>query len=149
MSNTNDGGPAFPCTTMEPTHGIEFRNGEEVEVFSSQPVDHPGLSLRDHFAGKALQGMCSNYKLLDLVELAHLSSGEPVRFMLAHKSYEIADAMLAARGTPDPARAKLVEALKNAKLQIEYLHEKFKQTGSGNHVLAQIDAALALAGGGA
>lgn len=37
----------------------------------------------------------------------------------------------------------LVAALQNARLQITYLHEKFKETGSGNQVLAQIDAALA------
>lgn len=40
---------------------------------------------------------------------------------------------------------ELVEALTEAKLQIEYLHEKFKATGSGNAVLAKIEAALALA----
>jgi hypothetical protein len=34
------------------------------------------------------------------------------------------------------------EALREAKLQIEYLHGKFKETGSGNAVIAKIDAAL-------
>jgi len=29
-----------------------------------------------------------------------------------------------------------------AKLQIEYLHDKFAETGSGNQALAQIQAAL-------
>jgi hypothetical protein len=36
----------------------------------------------------------------------------------------------------------LVEALKEASLQIEYLHEKFQPTGSGNGLLARINAAL-------
>lgn len=36
----------------------------------------------------------------------------------------------------------MVEALKEAKLQIEYLHDKFNETGSGNSALAKIDAAL-------
>lgn len=36
----------------------------------------------------------------------------------------------------------LREALHEARLQIEYLHEKFVVTGSGNGVLARIDAAL-------
>lgn len=33
-------------------------------------------------------------------------------------------------------------ALEEARAQIEYLHEKFQETGSGNGVLARIDAAL-------
>ena len=36
MDQTNDGGPAFPCTTMH---------------------DFKGMSLRDYFAGQALAGM--------------------------------------------------------------------------------------------
>lgn len=32
--------------------------------------------------------------------------------------------------------------LREAKLQIEYLHDKFQTTGSGNAVLAKISAAL-------
>lgn len=36
----------------------------------------------------------------------------------------------------------LKTVLQEAKLQIEYLHEKFGETGSGNQVLAQIEAAL-------
>ena len=38
--------------------------------------------------------------------------------------------------------ARLEEALREAKLQIEYLHGKFQETGSGNAVLARIDSAL-------
>lgn len=41
----------------------------------------------------------------------------------------------------------LVEALEEARIQITYLHGRFRPTGSGNKVLAQIDAALALAKG--
>jgi len=37
------------------------------------------------------------------------------------------------------------EELKEAKLQIEYLHDKFKVTGTGNTVLARIDNTLAKA----
>jgi hypothetical protein len=38
--------------------------------------------------------------------------------------------------------ARLRAALRDARLQIEYLHGKFQATGSGNAVLARIDAAL-------
>jgi hypothetical protein len=37
---------------------------------------------------------------------------------------------------------KLVAALREAILQVEYLHAKFQETGSGNAVLAQARAAL-------
>lgn len=39
-------------------------------------------------------------------------------------------------------RDKLVEVLRECEIQIEYMHEKFKKTGSGNAVLAQISRAL-------
>lgn len=42
--------------------------------------------------------------------------------------------------------AKLVNALKESRAQIEYLHDKFQETGSGNAILARIDAALAPSG---
>jgi len=37
----------------------------------------------------------------------------------------------------------MYEELKEAKLQIEYLHDKFKVTGTGNTILARIDNTLA------
>lgn len=39
-------------------------------------------------------------------------------------------------------RDKLAGVLREAKLQIEYLHEKFQETGTGNTILARIDAVL-------
>lgn len=41
------------------------------------------------------------------------------------------------------AVAQARHALLNAKLQIEYLHGKFAETGSGNYSLTQISEALA------
>ena len=67
MSNTNTGGPAFPS----PTDGM---------------LDNEGMTLRDYFAAKALQGMLAE------------NGGGPMRNnTLAEFSYEIADAMLKAR----------------------------------------------------
>ena len=37
---------------------------------------------------------------------------------------------------------RLREALRDASLQIEYLHEKFQETGSGNAVLAKLRTLL-------
>lgn len=40
------------------------------------------------------------------------------------------------------AAPEMLEALKEAKLQIEYLHEKFKETGTGNSTLSKIDRVM-------
>jgi len=42
-----------------------------------------------------------------------------------------------------PAYAKMRAALEEARLQIEYLHSKFQETGTGNQTLARIEEALA------
>lgn len=70
MSARNDGGPAFPC-------GLQSGH--------LQPM-HEGLSLRDYFAAKAMQGL-----IVD-PERADQSREECARL-----SYKMADAMLRAR----------------------------------------------------
>ena len=68
MSNTNTGGPAFPCPTIS-------------------IGQHQGMTLRDYFAAKALQGFMAN-------------KSNPMLFNPeadAQYSYMIADAMLKAR----------------------------------------------------
>ena len=65
----NDGGPAFPVTPTD-------RTGQIAETFM-------GLSLRDYFASKAMQGL--------------LSSGTGMRMpakQIANLSYEQADEMI-------------------------------------------------------
>jgi hypothetical protein len=69
MNNTNTGGPAFPTT---------------------KPLEHwgdpnQGMTLRDYFAAKAMQGL-----------LAGTKTGSAT--VLATDSYKMADAMLRARG---------------------------------------------------
>lgn len=69
MSNTNTGGPAFPTPRYE--------RGDMYSL---------GMTLRDYFAAKWLQGFMANPALDDLTpDLA------------ACKAYQIADAMLKAR----------------------------------------------------
>ena len=41
------------------------------------------------------------------------------------------------------AAPELLDACKEAILQIEYLHSKFKETGSGNNVVSRLQAAIA------
>ena len=45
------------------------------------------------------------------------------------------------------AAEEMLDALHQAKLQIEYLHDKFRITGTGNAVLAHIDNAIKKASG--
>lgn len=77
----NDGGPAFPVLELDQRSGNVF-------------AQHMGTSLRDWFAGQALQGM-----------LAHATRyrsrpGTPLNWhkAIAEEAGEIADAMIEARG---------------------------------------------------
>jgi hypothetical protein len=69
---------------MNDNHKIPaFPTGDHPE---SRLYANPGMSLRDYFAAKALQGLCSDPS----------TEGTPVMEMAAH-CYGISDAMLAAR----------------------------------------------------
>jgi hypothetical protein len=68
----NDGGPAFPW--------------EDTKDAPGQPLPSSGMTLRDYFAGQALQGAAHR-----------LNNPHEHRDILASDCYEIADAMLAAR----------------------------------------------------
>lgn len=67
MNNTNTGGPAFPVI-------FEWGNGDW--------VNEPGMTLRDYFAAKVLQGL--------LIDDTNIHGS-------AKFAYEVADAMLNAR----------------------------------------------------
>jgi hypothetical protein len=75
MSNTNNGGPAFPLVP------VEYR-GELV-------YGELGLTVRDYFAAKVMQGLWS---------LPSSFENDAMSFeMCADTAYKQADAMLAAR----------------------------------------------------
>ncbi|VBB10660.1 hypothetical protein [Burkholderia stabilis] len=79
MSEIKDGGPAFP-------------SGEEVTEIRADGTRYtyasaPGMSLRDYFAAKAMQGIC-----------AHPDTWGLSTPQIADRAYLIADAMLRARG---------------------------------------------------
>jgi hypothetical protein len=79
-----DGGPAFPMKE------IVCDDGEPVLVTQC----YPGMSLRDYFAAKAMQGMLSSwYSVGDNYEHNGLVSEK----IISKESYKIADAMLKAR----------------------------------------------------
>ena len=72
MSNTYDGGPAFP------SHHFDLADNEH------------GMALRDYFAAKAMQGTAAHYCHDD----SRYGTWEE---QLAVDSYAIADAMIAVR----------------------------------------------------
>ena len=69
MKTKNDGGPAFPHHFTQDSVG-----------------DCKGMTLRDYFAAKAMQGLC-----------AHPEMGHNPYVKIAEAAYHQADAMLAAR----------------------------------------------------
>ncbi len=79
MGMSKDGGPAFPQSVSSsegPTCSFDF-------------VDGSGMSLRDHFAGMAMQGFC-------LQATGQYDKG-PCNAAIVERSYVIADLMLAER----------------------------------------------------
>ena len=76
--STNDGGPFHPCE-------VEHIEGEVygIQTGISRSI-HTGASLRDHFAGLAMQGMIACGEEYDNAELGRFA-------------YDVADAMLRAR----------------------------------------------------
>ena len=83
-TETNDGGPAFPV------------NSVKLIDIGAYTVLHPGMSLRDWFAGMAMQGMLA-YGVATVYRERAAEEGIPFSRLLAEESYRHADAMLAAR----------------------------------------------------
>lgn len=82
MSKTNNGGPAFPLFTPE-WH-------EEVSAKGLSSHDFTmGMTLRDYFAAKAMQGFASMMT----------SNAPELYYILAKDAYKLADVMLKARET--------------------------------------------------
>lgn len=73
VKNKDDGGDAFPSP------GVILRNGNQQGAYA-------GMSLRDYFAAKAMQGM-----------MAHPSPAASDEHMVARDAYTLADAMLEGR----------------------------------------------------
>lgn len=82
----DDGGPAFP--QLERSEIYEAKDG-------GQNITHyctDGISLRDQFAGKALQGLIANNYCAPVHDMDPDTAEEVGRY-----AYVLADAMLAAR----------------------------------------------------
>ena len=87
MNNPNDGGPAFPHLHNS------CQRINETEMF-------PGMSLRDYFAGQAMQGILAGSLLLKIGDVCARKGASEEVFLpaVAALAYHTADAMLAAKG---------------------------------------------------
>lgn len=86
MSNTTkDGGPAFPRPISETQPGMNYRRVPE----------QSGMSLRDYFAGLAMNGMISNSSVI--IQDMDIPRNKEAWNVISKKAYLIADAMLKAR----------------------------------------------------
>ena len=82
----DDGGPAYPVSTRKHNNddGYGHQDGASTWQFG-------GMSLRDHFAGLAMQGWAANGQLkIEMKENGPFGT-------IANWSYQVADAMLLAR----------------------------------------------------
>lgn len=81
MANTNTGGAAFPSQPI-----MKMPNGVELTV------EQNGMTLRDYFAAKVLQGIMANSYIASVEGLA-----TKLDSINAKSCYVMADAMLEAR----------------------------------------------------
>ena len=89
MAKKEDGGPAFPS---DGTY-LEIDKDDLTEKYSGVHFEHPGMVLRDYFAGQALTGIMANIHNIDKKDYTGMAGAQVVSAM----SYKIADAMLAER----------------------------------------------------
>lgn len=82
-----DGGPAFPVTGFA---GVTTADGQKWKQYPEDPA--PGMTLRDWFAGKALQGWAAGRNT------DAMTSSKPDD--VARQCYGYADAMLKQRDQP-------------------------------------------------
>jgi len=79
MGEIDDGGPAFAAARAIGPNGVDYPSQR-------------GMSLRDHFAAIALQGLCGNFDPYTRSAI----DGEAAASM-AQACYRLADAMISAR----------------------------------------------------
>jgi hypothetical protein len=84
MSIIKNGGPAYPVETQSTGSQDEGEYGHQA---SSATWQFPGMTLRDHFAAKAMQGCFTS----------PIAATQEEKEYIALHAYRMADAMLKAR----------------------------------------------------
>lgn len=87
MSDIDDGGLAFPGTRSQQVGNMSDHTGDPNDDMPTYAdVSHPGMTLRDWFAGQALAGLLSTY-----------TTDEVAWEKVSRRAYGLADAMIQAR----------------------------------------------------
>jgi len=91
----DDGGLAFPGKRWQQVGTIADHGYSDDDTPTFDEVGHPGMSLRDYFAGQALAGICAGL-------CSDISRGDRAYHRVgftdaAEDAYILADAMIAAR----------------------------------------------------
>lgn len=89
MTQKNTGGPAFPGKVMEPDIG----DPDTGETLSFLEDDHPGMTLRDYFAGQAL----IKWSEMITLQVGNEDGNKTQMKVVAEICYAFADAMIEAR----------------------------------------------------
>lgn len=90
----NDGGPAFPAEVID-RRAVHYDQEKEANVFDTQTFS--GMTLRDWFAGRAMEGTMQ-HKDIEFMFNGNLEDGKTSKHeQLALACYIIADAMIAER----------------------------------------------------
>lgn len=92
MSEKNDGGAAFPVVTNGEAYPRRDSDAYDLGFKSSD-----GMSLRDYFAAKVMQGLMSNPSMATALITATAASPDDALKVVANIAYVQADAMLAER----------------------------------------------------
>ncbi|WP_425902472.1 hypothetical protein [Agrobacterium radiobacter] len=94
----DDGGSAFPGARAEQVGNLSDYGPTDDDAPTFAEVHHPGMTLRDWFAGQALAGLyaCRDLQLATLHDQAKTGAGD-FDACMAKQAYSQADAMIAAR----------------------------------------------------
>lgn len=126
MSDSIDGGPAFPVV-----------RDKDRDVFES------GMSLRDWYAGMALQGLVAaaafNQKAEDMIKNAGLNPKTDTDEFIAMLANDVADAMIAERNTKATAPQKLSDRTRLADRVRKWCTERELTQETTENVIRALD----------
>lgn len=96
-SKINDGGLAFPGRRYEQVGTVADHGFSDDDSPTYGDVNHPGLSMRDWFAGQALAGFAANNAVFAANDQNGWELVNSSARGLADQAYWLADSMIAAR----------------------------------------------------
>ncbi len=116
MSKPDDGGAAFPRVGFYPAGTNEMHVEDIRQAMDTITRPENGMTLRDYFAAKAMQGLIHDVLIDQSMEDRLMKNGlkvEDFKPFLADFAYDVADAMIARRNDPVKATGKVLVEPKN------------------------------------